>query len=152
MFRLLGIFAIGNLLFGGRRHHSARCRGLVLGALLSYLSNRDFDMDRVRREARETARKARRTAHDAARTVREEIRNARRAAHDQQIAERLDRIHAETQARKAERETRKTEREVRRAESETGREEAAREIRALPVSGVNEAKEIRELVDRKSVV
>ena len=144
MFRLLGILAIGNLLFGGHHRRRALRRGLLLGALLGFLSNRDFDMDRARSEARRAAEKAGRAAERAARTAREEIRKAaheaRRAAHDtrkeeleRRTAEHLDRVRAEAEARRAAREARKAER--------------ADVIRALPVSGTKEAKEIEELVD-----
>ena len=136
MFRLLGILTLGNLLFGGRHHHRALRRGLFLGALLGYLSNRDFDMNRVREEARDTARKVRKETRRAARTIREEIRNARKAERD----DRLNTIRAEVEARKAERETR-------RAEAEVRNEGTAAEVRALPVSGINEAKEIENLVE-----
>lgn len=140
MFRLLGILTLGNLLFGGRHHHRTLRRGLFLGALLGYLSNRDFDMKRVREEARETARKVRKEARKASRTIREEIRNARKAEHDQRMEDRLNTIRAEMEARKAGRETR-------RAEPEVRNDETTAEVRALPVAGINEAKEIRELVE-----
>ena len=140
MLRLLGMLTLGNLLFGGRRHHHALRRGLFLGALLGYLSNRDFDMNRVREEARETARKVRREARKASRTIREEIRDARKTERDQRVADHLNTVRAEVEARRAEREARKAAAEVRT-------DDAAAEVRALPVSGINEAKEIRELVD-----
>lgn len=124
MLRLLGILTIGNILFGGRHHRRSMRRGLMLGALLGYLANRDFDAGRVRRDARETARKARHAAREAARAVREEIRNARRAAYDDRpVAER---------------------RETVRPEENPGTSDT---IRALPTSGTREAKEIEELVD-----
>ena len=46
MLRLLGILSLGNLLFGGRHTRRALRRGLLLGALLGYFANRDFDMNR----------------------------------------------------------------------------------------------------------
>ena len=58
MLRLLGILTLGNLLFGGRHHRRALGRGLLFGALLGYLANRDFDADRVAEDIREKARKA----------------------------------------------------------------------------------------------
>ena len=64
MLRLLGILTLGNLLFGGRHHRRALGRGLLFGALLGYLANRDFDADRVAEDIREKARKAKRTARD----------------------------------------------------------------------------------------
>ena len=140
MLRLLGILSLGNLLFGGRHHRRALRRGLLLGALLGYFANRDFDMNRVREDVRETARKARRTAHEAARAARQEINNARKADRDQRIAERLEAIHAEAEARRAERETRKAARDQKEAE-------AFRTVYALPECDTREAKEIRELAD-----
>ncbi len=117
MFRLIGILALGNLLSGGRHHRHAVRRGLLLGALLGYLSNRNFDMNRIRREAHETARKARHTAREAARAFRKEIRNARKASHEGQIQERRGSTRPERNT-----------------------------VRALPNSGTHEAKEIEELV------
>ena len=122
MFRLFGILTIGNLLFGGGHHRRAIRRGLFLGALLGYLSNRDFDMNRMRREAHETARKARYAAREATRTVREEIRNARKAGYDRRTAEYRDTVRPEAKP------------------------ETANTIHALPTSGTNEAREIEELV------
>ena len=140
MFRLLGILSLGNLLFGGRHHRRALRRGLLLGALLGYFANRDFDMNRVQEDVRETAEKAKRTAREAARAVRKEIHNARRAERDEWIAERLETIHTEAEARRAEREARKAAREEREAE-------AFRTLHALPECDTREAKEIRELAD-----
>ena len=122
MLRLLGILTVGNLLFGGHHHRRAIRRGLFFGALLGYLANRDFDMNRVRREARETARKARHAAREAARSVREEIRNARRAEYGRPAAERRETVRQENNA------------------------EPVNVVRALPTSGTNEAREIEELV------
>ena len=56
MLRLLGILSLGNLLLGRRHHRRALRRGVLLGALLGYLANRDFDMNRVQEDVRETAR------------------------------------------------------------------------------------------------
>ena len=140
MLRLLGVLSLGNLLFGGRHHRRALRRGLLFGALLGYFANRDFDMDRVREDVRETARKARKTAHDAARAARREIRNARKAEHDQRIEERLEAIRAEAEARRTERDARKAEREERKTE-------AAVTVCALPECDTREAKEIRELAE-----
>ena len=70
-------------------------------------------------------------------------REIRRAEHDRRAVE----IHEKIDARKAEREERP---ETIRAEIKARKEETRQEkteIRALPVSGVNEAKEIRELAD-----
>ena len=140
MLRLLGILSLGHLLSGGRHHGRALRRGLLFGALLGYFANRDFDMNRVQEEVRETARKARRSAHEAARAAREEIRHARRSEHDRRIAERLEAIRAEAEARRAERENRKAEREERKAE-------AAGTVYALPECDTREAKEIRDLAE-----
>ena len=129
MLRLLGILSLGHLVFGGRHHRRALRRGLLLGALLGYLANRNFDAQRVREDVRETAGKVRRTAHEAVRAAKKEIREARKAEHDQRVAERLRTIQAEAEARRAAKESRKA------------------EVRALPVSGTNEAKEIRELAE-----
>ena len=143
MLRLLGILSLGDLLFGGYRHHRALRRGLLWGLLFGYLANKDFDADRVAEDVREKARKARRAAHDAVRAARREIR---RAEHDRRAAE----IHEKIEVRKAEHEERlkilRGEIETRKARKEENRQEET-VVRALPVSGVNEAKEIRELAD-----
>ena len=143
MLRLLGILSLGHLLFGGHRRHRALRRGLLLGALLGYLAGKDFDTDRVAEDVRKKARKARRTAREAVRAAKREIR---RAEHDRRAAE----IHERIDARKAEREERletiRAEIEARKARKEETRQEETA-VRALPVSGVNEAKEIRELAD-----
>ena len=129
MLRLLGILAIGNLLLGGRHHRRSLHRGLLFGALLGYLANRDFDMDRVRRDAGKAARMAKKAAHDAARAVREEIRNARKAERERMRAEvREVREARGVQADRADREVRED-----------------RLVRGLPEFGINEAREIREL-------
>ena len=141
MLRFLGILSLGHLLFGGRRHHLRR--GILFGALLGFLANRNFDKDRVAKDVRKAARNVRRTAHDAVRTARREIR---KAAHDRKIAG----IHAEIDARKAEREERlkaiHAEIEARKARKAEVRK-AEPVVRALPVSGTNEAKELRELAE-----
>ena len=77
MLRLLGILSLGHLLFGGRHHHLRR--GILFGALLGFLANKNFDTNRVAEDVREKARKAERTARDAVRAAKREIRNA---AHD----------------------------------------------------------------------
>ena len=82
MFRLLGFLTLGNLLFGGRHHRRALRRGILFGALLGFLANRDFDMNRVRDEVRDTARKAGNAARKAANTVRDEIRTPARQKPD----------------------------------------------------------------------
>ena len=144
MLRLLGILSLGHLLFGGR-HHRLR-RGILFGALLGFLANRNFDTDRVAEDVHQAARNVRRTAHDAVRTARQEIR---KAAHDRKVAE----IHEKIDARKAEREERLkaiyAEIEARKARKAEDRntEYAQNVVRALPVSGTNEAKEIRELAE-----
>jgi len=145
MLRLLGILSLGNLLFGGRHHRRALGRGLLFGALLGYLANKDFDADRVAEDIREKARKAERAARDAVRAAKREIRKAK---HDRRAAEihekmdvrrtereeRLNALHAEIEARKARRE-------------EARREPAAKQVFALPACGTNEAKVIRELTE-----
>ena len=142
MLRLLGILSLGHLIFGGRRHRLRR--GILFGALLGFLANRDFDTERAAGDVHQAARNARRAARDAVRTARQEIR---KAAHDQKIAEiheridarkaereeRLNAIHAEIEARKA----KKAEVRIAKQEQDT--------VRALPVSGTNEAKEIQDL-------
>ena len=139
MLRLLGILLFGRLLFGGRHHHLRR--GLLFGALLGYLANRNFDMDRVAKDVHNAARNARRTAHDAVRTAKREFRRAR---HDRKAAE----IHERIEARKAEREERLNALhagiEARKARREENRDVIAR---ALPASGTNEAKVIRDLTE-----
>lgn len=153
MLRLLGLLSLGHLIFGRRRRFG---RGLLLGALLGYLANRNFDADRVAEDVRATARKAERAAREAVRAARREMQ---RTEHDRKSAK----IHERIDARKAEREDRlnairaeheermkaiHAEIEARKARREEARrEEARREVRALPVSGTNEAKEIRELAE-----
>jgi len=144
MLRLLGILSLGHLLFGRRRHHFGR--GLLFGALLGYLANRNFDTDRVAEDVRNAAGNVRRTARDAVRAAKREIRNA---AHDRKMAE----IHEQIEARKAEREERLNTihaeieaRKARKAEARNPVQEQNR-IPALPVSGTNEGKVIRELAE-----
>ncbi len=152
MFRLLGILTLSELLLGGRHRRHSLGRGLLFGALLGYLANRDFDMDRVKRDAGKAAKEARKTAHEVRKATREarkaahealkaakhEIRDARRAERDLRVKEHLDAIHAELAARKAAREEGKTVRG-------SGDTEASAEIRGLPEYGINEALEIQEL-------
>ena len=135
MFRLLGILTLGNLLFGGHHHHLRRSlrRGLLFGALLGWLANRDFDADRVREDVRHTVRNARRTARKAMHAAREELRDARREEREERherVRERVEEIRAEAEARRAEREVRKAETvEAQPAPAYTGHE--AREIEEL---------------------
>ncbi len=149
MLRLLGILSLGHLLFGGR-HHRLR-RGILFGALLGYLANKDFDTNRVAEDVREKARKAERSARDAVRAAKREIRNA---AHDRRAEE----IHGRVEARRAEREERlnalHAEIEARKARREEARREEARRaeqeqnvVHALPNCGTDEAKAIRELTE-----
>ena len=151
---IVGILSAGHLLFGGR-HHRLR-RGILFGVLLGYLANRNFDADRAAEDARKAARKAERMARDAVRAAKREIRNA---AHDRKVTEihervearraereeRLNALHAEIEARKARREEAHR-KETRQAQMES---EAHREpvVHALPASGINEAKVIRELTE-----
>ena len=146
MFRLLGILTLGNLLFGGHHRHLRRSlrRGLLFGALLGWLANRDFDADRVREDVRHTVRDARRTARKAMNAAREELRNARREEREEyrdarreereerheRVRERVEEIRAEAEARRAQREVRKTETvEAQTVPAYTGQE--AREIEEL---------------------
>ena len=138
MLRLLGILSLGHLLFGGRHHRRALRRGLLLGALLGWLANKDSDMDRARKDARDAVRKARRTVHDAARAARKEIRNIRKEEHDQRTAERLDALRAEAEERRAGRDERKAEQK---------KAEAVKVLHALPECDTRESKEIRELAE-----
>ena len=135
------MLSLGHLNFGGRRHRLFR--GILFGALLGFLAKRDFDTDRAAEDIRKAARDVRRTARDAARAARREIR---KAAHDRKAAE----IHEKIDARKAEREERlkaiHAEIEARKARKEEARK-AEPAVRALPVSGTNEAKAIRELAE-----
>lgn len=108
MLRLLGILAIGNLLFGGHHRRRALRRGLFLGGLLGYLASKHFDTEKVKEDARNAAENARRAAHDArhaareaARAVRREIHDARRAERRQDVEERLEEIRARAEARRA---------------------------------------------------
>ena len=142
MLRLLGILSLGNLIFGGRRHHLRR--GILFGILLGYLANRDFDAERVAEDIREKARDAKSAARKAVRAAKREIRSAE---HDRRVEE----IHEKIDARKAEREERlkaiHAEIEARKARKEQQPREEPATVRALPVSGLNEAKEIRELAE-----
>ena len=143
MLRLLGILSLGDLLFGGHRRHRALRRGLLWGVLLGYLADKDFDAGRVAEDVREKARKARRTAREAVKAAKREIR---RAEHDRWAAEIRERMDARKAEHEERLETIRAEIEVRKARKEETRQEKT-EVRALPVSGVNEAKEIRELAD-----
>ncbi len=140
MLRLLGILSLGHLIFGGR-HHRLR-RGILFGALLGYLANKDFDDKRVAEDVMEKAEKAKKAVRKAMKATEKEIRraehdhcvneirekmDARRAAHE----DRLNALHAEIGAKKA----------ARKAETKR------KEVYALPVSGLNEAKVIRELTE-----
>ena len=140
MLRLLGILSLGHLIFGGR-HHRLR-RGILFGALLGYLANKNFDAERVAEDVRGKAKKAKKAARKAVKAAEKEIRkaehdrraheihekvDARRAAHE----ERMNALHAEIEAKKA----------ARKAETKR------KEVYALPVSGLNEAKVIRELTE-----
>ena len=141
MLRLLGMLSLGHLIFGGRRHRLGR--GILFGALLGYLANRDFDAGRVAEDVREKARKAERAARKAVRAAKRELRSAE---HDRRIEE----IHEKIDARKAEREERlkaiHAEIEARKARKEQPAEVVSA-VRALPASGLNEAKEIRDLAE-----
>ena len=147
MLRLLGLLSLGHLIFGRRRFG----RGLLLGGLLGYLASRHFDADRVAEDVRKTARKAKRAAREAAHAARREFQDTERDRKAAEIRERIDARKAEHEDRlnaiRAEHEERMkaihAEIEARKAR----REEARREVRALPVSGTNEAKEIRELAE-----
>ena len=140
MLRLLGILTLGHLIFGGR-HHRFR-RGILFGALLGYLANKNFDAGRVAEDVREKAEKAKKAARKAMKAAEKEIRraeydhrvheireraDARRAARE----DRLNALHAEIEAKKA----------ARKAEARR------KEVYALPVSGLNEAKVIQELAE-----
>ena len=149
MLRLLGILSLGHLLFGGRRHHLGR--GLLLGILLGHLASRHSDADRVAedahkvtRSAERAARNAERAARKAERAAREAVRAARRelrrAEHEQKLAE----IHEKIEARKAEREEYL---KAVRTRTEAAKEVKKEEPRALPVSGINEAKTIQDLTE-----
>jgi len=149
MLRLLGILSLGHLLFGGRHHHLRR--GILFGALLGFLANKNFDTNRVAEDVREKARKAERTARDAVRAAKREIRNA---AHDRRVEE----IHERVEARRAEREERLKEihaeieaRKARREEAHRvevcNTEQVQNVVHALPNCGTNEAKVIRELTE-----
>ena len=139
MLKLLGILSLGHLLFGGRHHHLRR--GILFGALLGFLANRNFDTDRVAEDVRKAAGDVRRTAHHA---VREARREFRKAEHER----RAEAIHEMVEARKTEREERlnalHAEIEARKAAQKA---QAANVVLALPTSGTNEAKVIRELTE-----
>lgn len=148
MLRLLGILSLGHLIFGGRRHRLGR--GILFGALLGYLANRDFDAGRVAEDVREKARGARRAARKTERAAREAVRAAKREFRSAEHDRRMEEIHEKIDARKAEREERlkaiHAEIEARKARKEEPRE-AVPTVQALPASGLNEAKEIRELAE-----
>ena len=131
MFRLLGFLTLGNLLFGGRHHRRALRRGILFGALLGFLANRDFDMNRVRDEVRDTARKAGNAARKAANTVRDEIRNTRTAEAGYRSGKHADAAYGDE----------------RRTEREAAGSETQQVVYALPQSGTREAREIQELVN-----
>ncbi len=133
MLRLLGILSLGNLLFGGRRHRHALRRGLLLGGILGYLANRDFDTDRAVEDFRESARNAREAARKAVKAARKEIREARKAARDQRLEEHMNAVRAEAEARKARQE------QIRNACAETST--------AVPATAGDEARTNRELVE-----
>ena len=135
MLRLLGMLSLGNLIFGGR-HHRLR-RGILFGVLLGYLANRDFDAERVAKDVREKARKAKKAAREAVRAAKREIRSAE---HDRRVEE----IHEKIDARKAEREERLN---ALRAEIEARKARREAVVHALPTSGTEEAKAIRELAE-----
>ena len=154
MLRLLGILSLGHLVFGGRRHHLGR--GLLLGALLGYLANRKFDADRVAedvhkaaRNAKRTARKVERAAREAERTAREAVRAAKREIRKEEHERKLAEIHERIEERRAEREEylKAVRSQTEARETVKKEEEVKKEIRALPVSGINEAKEIRDLTE-----
>ena len=129
MLKLLGILSLGHLLFGGRRHHFRR--GILLGALLGYLANMDFDADRVAEDVREKA-----------------VRAAKREFRKAEFDRRAEEIHEKAEARKAERKARMdallAEIEARKAARKAHSEQV---VHALPTSGTNEAKVIRELAE-----
>ena len=121
MLRLLGILSLGHLIFGGR-HHRLR-RGILFGALLGYLANKNFDAERVADDVRGKAKKAKKTARKAVKAAEKEIRkaehdrhahdthekvDARRAAHE----ERMNALHAEIEAKKAARKAETKRKEV----------------------------------------
>lgn len=135
MLRLLGILSVDRLLFSGHRHHL--CRGLLLGALLGYLTNRDLNADHAAVNVHKAVREAKKTTRDAVKAAKREIR---KAEHDRKLAE----IHGKIKAGKAEREE-----HLRAIRNGIEARKAARkeETRALPVSGINEAKVIRELAE-----
>ena len=139
MLRLLGILSLGHLLFGGRRHHFRR--GILLGALLGYLANMDFDADRVAEDVREKAGKVERAAREAVHAAKREFRKA-------EFDRRAEEIHEKAEARKAERKARMdallAEVEARKAARKAHSEQV---VHALPTSGTNEAKVIRELAE-----
>ena len=153
MLRLLGILSLGSLLFGGRRR--ALRRGILLGAILGFLANRDFDMKRVKKDVREKARTAEDTVRRAVKAAKQEARKARREERDRRIAEHLNTVHAEIEARKAERDRRTEERlnaihaevEARKARREQRTAEPAEEILTEPVSVADEAQVNRDLVE-----
>ena len=139
MLWLLGILSLGHLFMGGRHHHLRR--GILFGALLGYLANRDFDADRVAEDVHKAAGNVQKSAHNAVRAAKREIL---KAEHDRKAAE----IHEKIKARKAEREERlhalHAEIEARKAARKAHREPV---VHALPTSGTNEAKVIRELAE-----
>ena len=70
MLRLLGILSLGHLIFGGRHHLR---RGILFGALLGYLANKNFDAERVAEDVREKAKKAKKAARKAVKADRKSV-------------------------------------------------------------------------------
>ena len=140
MLRLLGILSLGHLIFG-RRHHRL-LRGVLFGALLGYLAKRDFNAEKVAEDIRETGKKAKKAARNAVKAAEKEIR---KAEHDHRIRE----IHDRIDARKAAHEERLNTLHADIAAKKVARnaEMKRKEVCALPVSGLNEAKVIRELTE-----
>ena len=147
MLRLLGILALGNLLFGGRRGRRALRRGLFLGGLLGYFASRNFDTERVKEDVQNAAHTVRRAAHDAEKAVRREVHDARRAAHRQEVEERLEEIRARAEARRAARS------EVKAPTVPLARTSPKAPIAALPASAapiLDDSKNLVEELERNA--
>jgi len=152
MLRLLGILSLGNLLFGGHHHRRAIRRGLLFGVLFGYLAHNDFDMERVEKNVRKTAKDVRKMVRHAMKEAKKEIHSARKEARDQKASDRVREIHAERDARREAREQKITD-HLKAVHAEIEARKAERENRkagkAIQVSRPEcaEAKNNRELVD-----
>ena len=155
MFRLFGLLALGNLIFGGGHHHRQSGRhlgkGILLGALLGFLWNKGNAVDHVEGDIRETVRKAQKAARKAVKKAKKEIRDARKTTRDKRIAEHLEAVHEEIAARKAARTEHMSavRQEIEACKAQSRQRQANRNIcvKAVQAGTGNESEEIQELVE-----